>query len=243
MAKILKTDWVFRYRLEPDHYVYGSIINSKDVTFISKTIKKRKQLVGFSIKIRNSTLKKAEHIATLRAKRLTNFLSASENRYFSSSLVSYRSKMINGKRHAGSTFGITAEIVRTVNLENKGLDSMLSRDSAFNQKMAHISRGLKASEDSDPITMIKEFYDVFNEDNIPRKISRFKPLRDVLSHRKINRERTKNQLKENFPNLKIDFRPKKIHLDITNPKNLKELREAADILKIEAMSYTFKLYL
>jgi len=243
VSKTKKTDWEFRYSLEPDHYVYGKISNSNNVTFISKIKNKKKLLVGFIIKVHNSTLKKAQEIATFRAGRLTNHISATQGRYFSSALVSYRSKVVNGKQHVGTTFGIKAEIVRTVDLENKALDSMINRDSSFNQKMAHISRGLKASEGSDPITMIKEFYDVFNEDNLPKKIERFKPLRDILSHRKINRPNTMSLLKKNFPNLKIDFRPKKIHLDITNSTNMKELREEAEFLKMEAVSYTFKLYL
>ena len=114
MSHTRKTDWEFKFSLNPDHYVYGKIINTSNVRFISKIKDKEKRLVGFVIKVKNSTLRKAEEIAYLRSRRLTNLISATERRHFSSTLVSYHSKVIHGIKHAGVVLRSTGEIVRTI---------------------------------------------------------------------------------------------------------------------------------
>jgi hypothetical protein len=46
----------------------------------------------------------------------------------------------------------------------------------------HVSRALKAADDEDPVTIIRELYHVI-EKNKPSHLDKFESLRDVLSHR------------------------------------------------------------
>jgi len=129
----------------------------------------------------------------------------------------------------------------SINLAGKKSQALLTRDSRFNQQLLHYSRGIKALEENDPVNMIREFYQVFNEENMHRRIKRYKPLRDVLNHPRITNAKTKARLLENFPYLEFDFRPSKVHIDTTSANNFRYLLQIADDLRYEAECYMWKI--
>ena len=54
-------------------------------------------------------------------------------------------------------------------------------DTERNILYEHVSRALKAADDEDPVTIIRELYHVI-EKNRPGHLNKFESLRDVLSH-------------------------------------------------------------
>jgi hypothetical protein len=68
-----------------------------------------------------------------------------------------------------------------IDLNDHILSSVFS-DQDRNIKYEHAFRGIKAAEEEDPVTMIKEFYQVI-ENAEPRHLIKFKFLRHIPSHK------------------------------------------------------------
>ncbi|MDH3695910.1 MAG: hypothetical protein OEQ94_10475 [Nitrosopumilus sp.] len=231
-----KNNFFFEYTLTPDHYLMGKLPKLSDIEFKSEEENGKKKLNGFIISTKDSTFNKAEETAMMKARRLTNYISFIQGRHFSYFLKNNWSDVKDGKRSL-RVYGVsTGEIIRTIdiNLSSTSLSSLLKRDSKFNQQLAHYSRGLKASADSDPITMFKEFYQVFDEKLLETKNEEYKLLRDLINHPKLDNPKIK-KIKTKFPKFRFDSRPKKVHLDLTLETNLKILREIATELKHKAL--------
>lgn len=227
-----KRNWEFRYRIKPDHLLFGKLPNLQNLKFDSEEKDGTKRLVGFTIKIKNSTLKRGEDIANLKATRLVNYLSGVYPRHFSVRLAHVESNWKGGTKHTKFFMEIRGDVIFSINIKDSPikLQSLLKNDSRLNQKLAHFNRGLEASDNSDPITMIKEFYQVFDEEKDKKKIEKYRLIRHLLSHPILNDPRIKN-IRKKYPKLKFDSRPTSLHLDITSQKNLNELRKIADDLK------------
>lgn len=235
-----KNNFFFEYKLTPDHYLMGTINKLSNIEFKSEEENGKKKLIGFIISTKDSTFNKAEEIAEMKARRLTNYISFIQGRHFSFFLKNHWSDVKDGKRSFGVYFRTTGEIIRTIDIDlsSRSLSSLLKRDSKFNQQLAHYNRGLKASADSDPITMFKEFYQIFDEKLLEKENEEYKLLRDLISHPKLNNPKIK-KIKTKFPKFRFDSRPKKVHLDLTLEPNLKILREIADELKHKALAYMY----
>lgn len=243
MPKSKRSDWTVFFDLSRP-CLYGQSKDSKKIQFDTYKKNGKKWVRGFNIVVENSTQKVAIDKAEQMALRLTNLITAYYNAGYvwakmSGSLSTKKKKL---GIYIDSTKNRNREIKLDLNLDHPKFHSLLKRDSRFNQQLAYFSRGIKASEENDPITMIKEFYQVFNEEHLHHNARPYKSLRDVLSHARITNKKTKEQLKENFPNLNFDFRPSKVHLDTTSTKNLKYLRKIADELKTDASFYMWKIF-
>lgn len=238
-----KVNWTFHFSLSRK-IVKGTNQNPSNIRFVTKNEGGRSWITGFRIIVKKTTENRAHDIATRQASRLANIITAKFSTYHFSTLTQYiSSKFPDGKRRGRIIMGIQGDIIRTLDIDLEGrLGSMLRRDSKKNQQLAHFARGIKASEENDPITMIKEFYQVFDENTMPASVRLYRPLRHVLSHDKITRPQTITNLRRNFPQLKFSYRARKVQFDLTSTTKIEILRKIADDLEREASDHVLIFY-
>lgn len=234
----LKNNWFFKYKLTPDAYLVGKLTPVPDIEFISDGKNDMEKLIGFVIQIKDSTFTKAREISDVKATRLTNYISLSQNRTFSASIKNHWPDVRDGGKALGVYSTVTADIIISTDIKfsSENVSLLLNEDSLFNQQIAHYCRGLKAYEDNDAIIMLKEFYQVFEEKWIKRENPHFKLIRDLLSHITVNNEDIRN-IKSKYPKFDFNPEPGEFYLDLTLNNNIVELRKIANELMNIASKY------
>lgn len=233
MKRVKKRNWQIIIKLSSELEA-GRVTDSEEFKALKVIHGEKTWITGFIMLVKNSTFDNAIHTAQLKARRLTNLL-VSENRSYCYPIIKSASST-DGKieREVNSVASPIRDSKVDLDFTYKVLRSRLNRDSRINQQMAHFARGVRASEEDDPVNMIKEFFQVFNEENMHPRIKRYKPIRDLLNHPRITSKKTRELLNQNFSYMDFDFRPSKMHFDINSSKNLSLLREIGDELRTEA---------
>ncbi len=209
--------------------------NSDDVVFYVEDNLGKKLLTGFSITINNST----ESVATFNAKQkaliLSNFISVKYGKYIRSSLEGFSRVNHHGTLRVTKLIGMRWSHIRELKLDLKDkTTSSALNDTEKNILYEHASRGIKAAQDEDPVTMIREFYQVIEGKGIPNYLKKFKYLRHVLSHNGPIHGNTKRNLEQGFKKGYFRFSPKNA-FDYTSPQNIERLNEQARCLMYHAL--------
>jgi hypothetical protein len=202
------------------------------------------ELKAFIIKVSGSDIQD-NTAAYKRAYRFTNFLTLKTGKF----VFHKRPKeIVNGRigQIAKST-GSDTVTNNLINLDitNSALESLLNDESRLNQQLSHFSNGSKALEGSNFTEAIKEFYQVIEYDTAsPSYLSKYKFLRDGLSHSELTNSDTINEL-SNFgitciENPSSTLSPKGKYVDIGDPNVQIILEREAKYLRDEVLSYLDK---
>jgi hypothetical protein len=213
--------------------------NSDDIEFRVEADEIKKLLTGFSITVKHSTEDVAEQIAKQKAIVLTNIITVKYGRYVYPLYHGYTKILKDGKGYVKKSFIIgTGSRIRELSLDLK--DKKISRqlnDMVLNQLYDHACRGFKAYQEYDAINMIKEFYQIVeNRHNIPEELSKFKHLRDILSHKGPLFKETVNRVKGTFGDDYFVFIEGK-YFDYTSYINKRLLYNEALFLMNKAVCY------
>jgi len=199
--------------------VPGTFTNANDIK-LEFDSQHNNMLKAFTIKTKDTSDKEAIY-ALHRASRLTNYLT------YKTGLFVYHKqgrRVINGVIESTYVGGGIDAIVTSLNnldLTNQNLYNLISNPSKENQQLAHFASGQKASDDKNYDEAIREFFLVIENSGITDE-TKYKPLRDAVSHVRLDNTSTVLNLNTNF-NLNVSVGG---YLDITDP-------QVDDILRIE----------
>jgi hypothetical protein len=212
-------------RLKNSNYVEFDIENNNCDYFLK----------GFWILEKNRVESVGRFDATQKAIVLSNYISVTYGKYTCPSLMGVSEDNKDGTWRVSKS-------VRTRYIHIKELDfdlndpqlSSVFSDQDKNIKYEHASRGIKAAQEEDPVTMIKEFYQVI-ENSEPPHLVRFKFLRHILSHKGPIYTSTIKDLGSGFGNGYFTFTLNN-DFDYTSPTNIDHLVQQAKILQNEVLA-------
>lgn len=228
---------LFDFRLSDRVYIGGRTVSSEDIE-LRLDPSDKKHLIGFTIKLRDLPDETARIIAFQKAKRLINLLSIMTRSFVYHDQPTV-TKIGGGKTERALSFTADAFLVKDFDLDlsQDELSSLLAKNSKLNQQVLHATRGIKASQESDPVDMLKEFYQVIEgEVDFPRR-EQYEYLRNGVSHLELD-ERTINALKNQF-GLECTRNPEtgRFSLDTSSPVVIAILIEEANKLKDAVLGF------
>lgn len=199
----------------------------------------------------NSNMLKGFRINGIDLDKQDQLIKAFQQAYRFTSLISLRTgmyifhkrpqKIQNGKLTGGISFTMDAILTKLVNLNmnDNDLFELLDDDSKENQQLAHYTAGQRALEDANFSSAIREFYQVVENENIS-SLTKYKYLRDGLSHDELHYTTTIQELQNQFniaciENPHSTLNPKGKYVDITSPIVQNILEKEAKILRIEVI--------
>jgi len=202
---------------------------------------------------KNSDMLKGFRINGIDLGNEDQLIKAFQQAYRFTSLISLRTgmhifhkrpqKIQNGRLTGGISFSIDAILTKLVNLNmnDKDLFELLDSDSKENQQLAHYTAGQRALEDANFSSAIREFYHVIENENL-NNLTKYKYLRDGLSHDELTSTTTIQELQNQFnipciENPKSALNPKGKYVDITNPTIQNILEKEAKILRIKIIQF------
>ena len=200
--------------------VPGTFTNANDIK-LEFDSQNNNMLKAFTIKTKDTSDKEVIY-ALHRASRLTNYLT------FKTGLFVHHKqgrKVINGKIETTPTDVGICFLLTTLNdldLTNKDLYNLISNSSKENLQLAHSASGQKALNGENYDEAIREFFLVIENSGITDE-AKYKPLRDAVSHERLDNVSTVSTLNANF-NLNVRVGG---YLDITDPQVEDVLRQEA----------------
>jgi hypothetical protein len=229
-------DRKFDFRLSEECLV-GNIRSSQKIKFWVKDNGDKKLLTGFSIIIKGSRESVGIFEANQKAVILSNFLTVKYGKYIRSFFIGFSKLNKQGTQPVTRLQNYSWLHIRKLNFDFKdSITSDILGDRDKGILYDHASRGIKAAEDQDPVTMVREFYQII-EANVPTRLNKFQYLRDVLSHGDQIRDDTKENLEREFGKNYFTFTSKK-HFDYTSSRNIERLNEQARYLKNEVLKHS-----
>jgi hypothetical protein len=229
----------YRFSFElSDKCIVENLGNSDNIEFRILEEGSKKYVTGFSILMENLSRDVAKYGAMQKATVLSNVISVRYGRYTHAHLIGYNRILKSGKQRVSREFRIRSKRIRKLDfsLKNEEISSLMD-NVELNQLYEHASRGIKADDDEDPVTMIREFYQVIEKKNVndmATNLRKFKWLRDTLSHNPKFTDRAIKNLKIYFRNNYFVFTPSG-HFDYTSPKNIERLKSQARSLMKKAL--------
>lgn len=187
------------------------------------------KLIGFVLLVEAFSDNEAKEISQLKANRVYDYLTSIHNVPINGYLAYYR----ESKQESYSTESDVK--IKWDQLTAKRVDlSVVEKMTKWGEiklmrQLSHYRIGLKASDDI--VTQIREFYliveDEYGDERHPKHgfLSRYKGIRDLVYHPKINNPDS------SFPD-GMPFAAN--YLDLSNPKAIEELRTYAQMIKKEA---------
>jgi len=216
--------------------LFVNLRDSKDIAFHITTIENKKFLTGFSVDVKDSTEAVARNIANEKAARLSNIISVKSGRYVFETLSGFDAIRKGGPVFISSLLTINSAIKKELDLDlnDKRISSILGRNTKTALLYDFVSRGIKAAEDQDPVTMIREFHKVIEETKLSSE-KKYRSLRNMVSHRGPLKQETILQVRENFGSDYFHFTGR--YFDINSQKNKERLRNAANRLARKVIQY------
>jgi hypothetical protein len=219
------------FRLSEDCLI-DNVGSSQKVKFWVKNNGGNKLLTGFSIITKEFAESVAIFDANQKAVILSNFLTVKYGKYIRSFFIGFSKLNKDGTQTVTGLQNYSWLHIRKLNVDFKdSITAVILQDKDKGILYDHASRGIKAVEDQDPVTMIREFYQII-ETNTPTHLKKFQSLRHVLSHGNPIDSDTIRNLESEFGQNYFTFTSKK-HFDYTSPRNIERLNEQARYLKNE----------
>jgi hypothetical protein len=180
-------------------YTNVKIIDSKDIKMIWDKAEKY-TLNGFEIAVQKSNPKKLVKVQEQTASRLTNILSS-----ITGTEISYKeppkiTTIRNGNRTQTVTAAISFPYLKPTNLtrvELSNLSPLLTKYSKLYMQLGHAHNGYRAFFNKDYPQAIREFYLIFEKTGCIED-TKYRNLRNAVSHVRIDDSRAISDLKNNF---------------------------------------------
>jgi hypothetical protein len=198
--------------------------NSQEVEFIIENKGNKRFLTGFLINTKDPSEDVATFNATRKAINLSNFIGVRYWHYVRPILEGFSDNQTITKYSKHGWLHIND---LNFDSNDRAVVNILN-DIEKNILYEHVSRALKAADDEDPVTIIRELYHVV-EKNTPIHLNKFRSLRDVLSHKGPISPRTIQKLENGFGMNYFTFTPNG-DFDYTSPENIKRLETEARYL-------------
>jgi len=203
--------------------------NSQEIEFITEKKGGKKFLTGFLLTIKDTTESVAMFNAKQKATNLSNFISV---RYWYYVRPIFEGFSRHNKDGTITIIKYSKHGWRNINDLNFDSNDIIVQgilnDTERNILYEHVSRALKAADDEDPVTIIRESYHVI-EKNRPGHLNKFESLRDVLSHKGPIWKSTIQNLENGFGKGYFTFTPNN-DFDYTSPQNIEHLEVQARYL-------------
>lgn len=208
--------------------------NSEQIEFIVDEEQDKSFLRGFYITTKDQVESVARFNAKQRAINLSNFISVKYLHHVRPILEGFSMRNKDGSITVSKFIQHGWLNINELNFDSN--DIIVQRilgDTEKNILYDHASRALKAAEEEDPVTTIKELYHVI-EANRPIHLNKFEHLRNVLSHKGPLRENTIRSLENGFGKDYFTFTPRG-DFDYTSPQNIERLHIQARYLLGEVL--------
>lgn len=234
-------DWNFVFGLT-ERCPYTTIENSSSIQLKTQIddVKKTKYITGFTILIRDSTEDEAEYEVDRQAKVLAVIISVKKERYVSYYKLGRNMIRPDKSQRAYKDLVIRYHILKDleINLKDGKTASSIKNDLPQNQQFHHASLGLRASEFELYDVAVKEFYQVIELDKnvLPSEYTKYKPLRDALSHPDELFDDTIQSLEDNFRKDYFELTIRN-QFDTTSPNNKTRLKVQVDHLRRIVMNH------
>ena len=208
--------------------------NSQGIEFITEEKGGKKFLTGFRLTIKETTESVAVFSAKQKAINLSNFISVKYWHHVSPIFEGFSRRNKNGTITTTAYYKHGWRNINDLNFDSNDMTVQhILNDTERNILYEHVSRALKAADNEDPVTIIRELYHVI-ERNRPDYLNKFENLRDVLSHKGPIWRSTIQNLEDGFGQGYFTFTPNN-DFDYTSPQNIEHLEIQARYLMIEVL--------
>lgn len=232
----ISTQMEFHFKFSDRIFVGGKITSSKDIT-LELDPDDNNYLFGFAIRVSSADPDNGKVIAIQKATKLTNLLSVKIGEF----VYHNRPEMTvvrNGKTTRTISYTIDVVLVKKIDLDLKKPEilSLINNNSKINQKLAHFARGLKATEENDPIVMIREFYQVIEGEGLSNQ-EKYRCLRNVVHDKEVQDDVSQIVSNEFGISFLKNTKTNGNYIDYTSVETINKLKIAAQSLKADVVAH------